>query len=107
MRCAGSNDSHRLRTSTCPSEGFGIDASFQRNSSPVILLAGRAFKIHWRFLPSAIACPPYCWRASSPSRPAEHGSRTFGGLIGRDTLLSGLSLLRDKGEPLALEEKTL
>src|SRR5258707_6971498 len=44
-------DSHRVRIRTCPSEGCGIGASFQRNSSPVNLPAGRAFKIHWRVLP--------------------------------------------------------
>jgi hypothetical protein len=27
MRCAGSTDSHRFRTSTCPSGGWGLDAS--------------------------------------------------------------------------------
>src|SRR5260221_7591534 len=54
MRCAGSADSHRVRTRTCPSEGRGIGASFQRNSSPVNLPAGRAFKIHWRFLLSVM-----------------------------------------------------
>src|SRR5260370_37998369 len=54
MRCAGSTDSHRVRIRTCPPEGRGIGASFQRNSSPVNLPAGRAFKIHWRFFLSVI-----------------------------------------------------
>src|ERR1700730_7139458 len=58
MRCAGSTDSHRVRIRTYPSEGRGIGASFQRkNSSPVNLPAGRAFKIHWRFLLSVMGCP--------------------------------------------------
>src|SRR5258707_66040 len=56
MRCAGSTDSHRLRTSTCPSAGWGIGASFQRNSFPDTLPEGRAIKIHWRFLLSVIGC---------------------------------------------------
>src|SRR5580704_10504556 len=54
MRCAGSTDSHRVRSSICPSEGRGIGSSFQRNSSPVNLPTGRAFKIHWRFLLSVM-----------------------------------------------------
>src|ERR1700756_2665771 len=58
MRCAGSADNHRVRISTCPLEGCGIGASFQRNSSPVNLPAERAFKIHWRFLLSVIRYSP-------------------------------------------------
>src|SRR5712692_3691587 len=57
VRCAGSTDNNRFRTSTCPSEDCGIDVSFQRNSSPVNLPAGRTFKIHWRFLLLVIECP--------------------------------------------------
>src|SRR5260370_21235872 len=69
MRCAGSTDSHRVRIRTCPCEGRGIGASFQRNSSPVNLPAGRAFKIHWRFLLSVMGCPPthFAPLSASPS----------------------------------------
>src|SRR5258706_832013 len=58
MRCAGSTDSHRVRIRTWPSAGRGIGASFQTNSSPVNFPAGRAFRSHWRFLPSVMGCPP-------------------------------------------------
>src|SRR5260370_24773784 len=63
MRCAGSIDNHRVRIRTCPSEGRGIGASFQRTSSPVNLPVGRAFKIHWRFLFSGIGYLPPCLAA--------------------------------------------
>src|ERR1700676_4764810 len=66
MRCAGSTDSHRVRISICPSEGSGTGASFQRNSSPVNLPAGRLFKIHWRFLLSVMGIAPV--RSGSPMR---------------------------------------
>src|SRR5258708_7556011 len=71
MRCAGSIDSHRVRISTYPSEGRGIGASFQRNSSPVNLPAGRAFKIHWRFFLSGMGCPPtHCAPLSASPAPS-------------------------------------
>src|ERR1700729_1432343 len=65
MRCAGSTDSHRVRISICPSEGSGIGASFQRNSSPVNLPAGRLFKIHRRFFLSVMGIAPV--RPASPT----------------------------------------
>src|SRR5258707_9485652 len=86
MRCAGSADSHRVRIRTCPSEGRGIGASFQRNSSPVNLPAGRAFKIHWRFLLSVMGVllsepntrrvydPPARRVASGPRRVVDVGN---------------------------------
>src|SRR5712692_1311723 len=83
VRCAGSTDNHRFRTSTCPSEDCGIDVSFQRNSSPVNLPAGRTFKIHWRFLLLVIECPHSLNRLSASlsfvlwESLSEHGSATF------------------------------
>jgi hypothetical protein len=38
--------------------GLRNRCSFQRNSFSVSLPAGRAFKIHWRFLPSVIGYSP-------------------------------------------------
>src|SRR5260221_14293067 len=74
MRCAGSADSHRVRIRTCPSEGRGIGASFQRTSSPVNLPAGRAFKIHWRLLLSVMGCPPK--RTEPQPRPRTASARS-------------------------------
>src|ERR1700720_2792287 len=83
VRCAGSTDNHRFRTSTCPLEGCGADVSFQRNSSPDNLPVGRTFKIHWRFLFLVIECPRSLNKPSSASHfvlwesLSEHRSATL------------------------------
>src|SRR5580700_2404993 len=91
MRCAGSTDSHRVRISICPSEGFGIGASFQRNSSPVNLPAGRLSNIHRRFLPSVMGIAPV--RRASPmwvlhEAPCHLSSRLVDGTDSFDELRS-------------------
>jgi hypothetical protein len=54
---------------------IGMTASFQRNSSPVNLLAGRPFQIHWRSLLAVMGCLPIRTAPCPPCSARRSGNR--------------------------------